>query len=602
MKRWSLRKKMLTMFLLLIAVPLSLQGLITYYEFATTIERRTADSTTQIAGQINRNLDRTLMEMQRLSLMPVYDQRVLMILNKYSLPENARTWPSLDEREKMFLYISGLAYNRPEVKGIQLIANNGFIFTNVDSSRMQFSVDVRSEDWYRRISEAQGAWVVIPQHKPNYYTENEPQTYFSVARLIREPDTDRILGIIKIDLKLDVFRNILSNVRAEEKCSLSIVNASNELFYNESGCRLDAATMKSLHEVELPNESFARDMDIGGRRFLTVVDYSDFSGLKVISFIPVSSLLKDTVALRNFTLFIAGVFLVIAGILAVFFAYRISEPLVRLKKKMMLVERGDFQQNVPVGSQDEIGQLGKGFNRMTGEINRLVKEVYEIGLKEKEAELAALQSQINPHFIYNTLESINMMAIGKSNYDVSDMVTALGKMLRYTVDKYDRLVPLSEELDWVASYVKIQQQRYGERLHVVFDVEEDVRQLPVPKLLLQPLVENAIVHGIGDKEQGNVWISAVRFGEQLLLTVRDDGAGMTEEQIGHLRASLSQPLPDGGHKRGLALRNIAQRLVMMFGADYGLEVDGSPGEGAAFTITLPVMERIEGYGDQNIAG
>jgi two-component system, sensor histidine kinase YesM len=316
--------------------------------------------------------------------------------------------------------------------------------------------------------------------------------------------------------------------------------------------------------------------------------------LKVISFIPVDSLLRDTKNLRDFTVLLAVVFLLAAGLLAFFFSYRISQPLDRLKKKMMLVQRGDFQQTVPVESQDEIGQLSRGFNRMTEEINRLLKEVYEIGLKEKEAELAALQSQINPHFIYNTLESINMMAVRKENYEVSDMVSALGRMLRYTVDKYDRLVFLQEELDSVASYVKIQKMRYGDRLRVVFEVEEGVQHFLIPKLLLQPLVENAIFHGIGDKEEGGtIWISALRFDDDLLISVRDDGTGMTEEQMESLRDSLASPLPLESGKHGLALRNIYQRLILMFGMEYVLELDASPGKGTAFTITIPVNERAE---------
>jgi len=600
--RMNLRKKIVTIFILLITIPLTLQGLISYYEFSSTIERRTADSTIQIAGQINRNLDRTLVEMQRLSLMPLYDQRVLSILDKYSMPAYQQTRPTLEEMEKMFLYISGLAYNRSEVRGIQVIANNGFIFTNVDSTRMQFSVDVRKEAWYTKVSQADGAWAIIPPHNPDYYMENNPQQYFSVARLIREPNTNRLLGLIKIDMKMDVFKQILSNVKFEEKCSLSVMDSNNELFYNERSCTQDPTMEQILLETKLPNESFAKDVTVQGKRFLTVVDYSDFTGLKVISFIPVSSLLKDTITLRNFTVLLAIVFLVAAGLLAIYFSYHISRPLDRLKKKMMLVQRGDFQQTVPVESQDEIGQLSRGFNRMTEEIDRLVKEVYEIGLKEKEAELAALQSQINPHFIYNTLESINMIAIGKQNYEVSDMVTALGKMLRYTVDKYDRMVLLKEELDSVASYVKIQKMRYGERLRVVFDLEEGIERYSMPKLLLQPLVENAIYHGIGDQEQGGtIWITALRFDHYLLVTVKDDGVGMTDEQLEHLRSSLASTLPLESGEHGLALRNIYHRLILMFGEEYELDIDASPGKGSAFTITIPVMERMNEY-DQNSAG
>jgi two-component system sensor histidine kinase YesM len=175
------------------------------------------------------------------------------------------------------------------------------------------------------------------------------------------------------------------------------------------------------------------------------------------------------------------------------------------------------------------------------------------------------------------------------------MVSALGRLLRYTVDNYNRVVRLQEELDSVASYIKIQQLRYGERLTVLFDVDESLLSFRVPKLILQPLVENAMYHGIGDREEGGtIWISAVRFEDDLLLTVRDDGKGMTEDELSRLRKSLSEPLVESGRKRGVALRNINQRLVLMYGKEYELHADGSPGEGMAFTITIPAVYPHEG--------
>ncbi|NOU92752.1 HAMP domain-containing protein [Paenibacillus sp. LMG 31456] len=592
---------MLIIFIMILVIPLSLQGILTYYEFSSTVERRSADYSTQIVGQINRNLDRALLEMQRLSLMPLYDTQVLTILDKYSQSQFVQTRPTLAEMEKMFLYISGSAYNRSEVKGIQIIANNGFIFTNVDSSIMNFYVDVRQEDWFRRVQVADGAWVVIPQHKPNYYNESSQQI-FSIARMIRQPDKNDVIGMIKIDLKLDVFRQILSNVKFEEKGSMLVVNGQNELLFEESSSNLEPRLAEALRGTQQPNENAVRDLVLDGRRFLTIVDYSDYSGLKVIDFIPVDSLLSETKKLRNFTILIAVIFVVAAGILSFIFSYHLSSPLIRLKQKMQLVERGQFNQSVPVMSQDEIGQLSRGFNRMAEEINHLIKEVYWIGLREKEAELAALQSQINPHFIYNTLESINMKALERENYEVSDMVSTLGQLMRYTVDHNDRLVLLEEELASVGSYAKIQQLRYGDRLRFIFDIEPDVSCAYVPKLLLQPLVENSIFHGVGDKPQGGtIWIAAVRFGDDLLLTVRDDGIGMTESQIERLRLSLTSPLPDGERKQGVALRNINQRLVLMFGSSYELQFDGSPGQGIAVTITIPITERKSGD-VQNFAG
>jgi two-component system, sensor histidine kinase YesM len=595
LSQWSLRSKTLIIFLLLIGIPLGLQGALTYYDFSVSTERRATDYSAQLVGQINQNLDLTLKEMRRISLMPIYDPGVLAILKKYSGPELSYQRPSVDELEKMLLYMAGITYDRPEIRGVQIFAGNGYTFSNLDSNTIRSFTDLEQESWYERVQEADGAWVLIPTHRPSYYFEREPQDYFAVARLIREPNTNRPLGLVKIDLKLDVFRQIVSNVKFEDKGSLLVVNGQNELFFKENGEGQPLGQYEELlGAAGMPNESTARRMVLGGSSYLVISDYSAYSDIKMVSFIPVKSLMKETNDLRNMTLLIGIVCLTLAGALATYSSYRLNRPLAALKNKMRLVEQGDFKQRVQVETEDEIGQLSRNFNRMVERIDRLVEEVYVIGLREKEAELAALQSQINPHFIYNTLESINMLAIRRESELVSDMVTALGRLLRYTVGHDRRTVRLGDELETALAYVKIQQLRYGERLRVLFDVEPVLLRQTVPKLLLQPMIENAIYHGIGDSEEGGtIWINAVAFEDVLLLTVRDDGRGMSEAEMEELRtsiarSSLSSPQEKDGH--GVALRNIYQRLALMYGDTFELHVDGSPGAGTAFTITIPLQK------------
>ncbi|KAA2301233.1 HAMP domain-containing protein, partial [Clostridioides difficile] len=175
---------------------------------------------------------------------------------------------------------------------------------------------------------------------------------------------------------------------------------------------------------------------------------------------PIAVIQKESGEMLTFTIWFAVLCMAGIAILAVLLSYRITQPLIRLKHHMIRVEQGDFSQRVAHFSSDEFGQISRGFNRMMEEIHRLFNEVFLLGIQEREAELSALQSQMNPHFIYNTLESINMMAIRQKHAEVSDMVTALGRLLRYTIDKVDRMVPLGEELAFVQSYVRIQQVRY----------------------------------------------------------------------------------------------------------------------------------------------
>ncbi|OMF34558.1 two-component sensor histidine kinase [Paenibacillus sp. FSL H8-0548] len=591
----NLSIKMLIVFLLLIAIPLGIQGYVTYKDFSNALEQKTIDYVVRIIRQINISLEQALKEeMQSLSLLPLYNEDVRKLLEKYSLPEYEGIAPTSEEKNLVFRHIAGSTFYKPEIRGIQIIANNGYIFTNMDPYIVRSFIDYHKEPWYEKVKQADGKWVTLPQHKPHYLNESTPEVYVSIAKLIRDPSSTQLMGMIKLDLRLELFQQITSNYQAGELGHLLVVNDQQELYYEQNIEMPSSVTQEIIRT--LPAHEMNTRMSIEGQRYLVVTNHSEFLSLKVVSMIPLKVLLSKSIALRNFTFVIAFVCLVFSGLLALFFSNQLSKPLKILKNKMRLVEQGKFNTNLVINvvSNDEFGQLARGFNRMTEEIEYLINEVYKIGLKEKEAELAALLSRINPHFIYNTLESINMMAIRHQAYDVSDMVSAFGNLLRYSVDKHDRMVQLQEELQSLQSYVKIQKIRYGERLNVIFEVEEELLGMPIPKLLLQPLVENAIYHGLGEHgEGGTVWVSAVLFEKDILLTVSDNGKGLSEEDIQALRSSLYIPIihVDGmGMGRGMALRNINDRMVLMFGKDYAIDIDGGEGKGAAFTLTIPIAD------------
>jgi len=412
-----------------------------------------------------------------------------------------------------------------------------------------------------------------------------------MASLILEPSSAQVIGMIKVDFTDELFTRLSANYQNKQIGNLFVVNDLNELLYRQRG--LEASSDEDFLRASFPNENEATKLSIGGLDYLTTAGHSSFTGLKIVSFNPVDSLLEETKPLLRSTILFGLLCLGFAGLLAVFTSYKLTHPLTQLRRKMLLVRQGKLRQTVEIDSRDELGHLSREFNLMTEEIDRLVNEVYLISLKEKEAQLSALQSQINPHFIYNTLESINMMAIQSSDYRVSDTVHALGQFLRYTVDKYDRLVELREELESVQAYMMIQNNRFGSRLKLIMDSDGAFERIRVPKLLLQPLVENAIIHGFDDmKREGTIWVSVVRFEEVLLLTVKDNGKGMNEEEMLQLRQSLRTDLPleASGQRQGLALRNIHQRLVLIYGPDYGLEIDGTPERGASFTITVPIRK------------
>ncbi len=597
-REMNLRSKLLLLFVALTLLPLGLHGLVNYRHFSQTLDHKTEQFTIDIVRQINANLNRLLKDYERLSLMPLYDQIVLGILAKYNGPMGSAAWAQSDDYLKMKLYTSGQVYDRPEIRGIHLISNSGILFSSVDSLAIEAVWDSRQDEWFKELEGSDGQWRLLPPHEPSYYLTRQEEPYIAIAREIRDPGTLSRLGYIVIDMKLEAFRQVLSNLNFEQDASLMIVDSRQRLMFE----RISAGGLSAYERLfrdgrlQVDPDKGNQKLVLDSRQYLYVQHHSSYSGLSVISLTPIAVIQKESRAMVAFTFWFGVLCMAGVAILAAILAYRITRPLIRLKQHMVRAEQGDFSQRVTDFSNDEFGQLSRGFNRMMEEINRLFNEVFILGIREKEAELSALQSQINPHFIYNTLESINMMAIRRKHEEVSDMVTALGKLLRYTIDKVDRLVLLHEEIAFVDSYVRIQQVRYAGKLQVIYDIDDAVKPYPIPKLILQPLVENALYHGLEGQEEreepGVIWVSALQFEDELLLTVRDNGKGLSEQEIDVLNAAIglqpSYQSLQANHEDKLGLNNICQRIRLIYGERGSLSVDGSPGQGLAVTITIPI--------------
>lgn len=563
-------------------------GSITYIQFSKSSQDRTENYQVQLADQINQNLNRYLKEMQIISLSPLYDQEVLDILKSHRIKQEHTSFPPAAERVSMWRYISSLIHMRNEIRGIHIMANDGTIFSNLDSNTVLLKVFETDNEWIKQIKKADGEWVLLALHQPNYYL-NKDTSVFSVARLIRDPSTYEPLGIIKIDLKQELIKEIVSN--PDEKRKIFLLDRNNQFIYpNKKEKMIESSFLTDIERIKVRNYS---SIPIDGTDYMMVYKQSDYSGVKTIMLTPRKSVFSEVNHLRQVMIIVVLIGILISSLLG----FLLSKPLVgsihKLKEAMVMAEKGNFSQRVPVISNDEIGELGKGFNHMINEIDRLVTEVYKTSLREKEAEIRALQSQMNPHFLYNTLESINMLAITKGNFDVSDMVTSLGKLLRYTIDNSSKIVTLEQELSFIRSYVSIQKVRIGQQLEYSENIESGLQYVLLPKLVLQPLVENAIVHG-KLKEKGHIWVNAHAEKQQLSISIRDNGQGISSEQLTKLKSLIeTHTISSSETHNGIALSNVHERLQLLYGKEYGVTIDGEEHKGFSVTLVVPMQRKGE---------
>lgn len=567
-----LRTKFIVLFCLLITIPFLVIGTISYKKYTAGVERSTVELSNQVVSQININLEHYIKELDRLTLTPLYDEDMMQILRKHSGSGSANTYLTTDETLKMNLFISSLAFDRGEIESILVFTNDGGIFSNLDQS-VRKRWDRSMADWMEAVEQEDGGLAILPPHAAAYYTETK-QGIISVARVIREPYTNDMLGIVKVDLTARGFGSIVSTVRSSGSGLLQITGKDQVMLYSGSD--------------GLPDSS---------ESYITASARSSYTGLKVTSLIPRTQLREDARELTNSTLIVSIVALMAAYTAAILLSNRLIKPIAHLQSKMRQVKRGLFLERATVTTSDEIGQLTEGFNTMIGEIDRLVKEVYETRLKEREAELLALQSQIHPHFLYNTLEMVNMLALQGNTRELSGVVTSLGKLLRYTVGRQEQMVYVLDEVKFVEAYLRIQGMRLGDKLQAVIHIDSSFDYCVVPKLILQPLIENVIEHAMG-QDKLHLALTASVEEEDLVLSVKDDGLGITGERMQELEEQLYQnksrpgtETEQGGFGRiqkGFALRNVHQRLRLLYGEPYGLTFDNTAERGVTVSLRLPM--------------
>ena len=290
--------------------------------------------------------------------------------------------------------------------------------------------------------------------------------------------------------------------------------------------------------------------------------------------------------LKNIPLILISVLLL--SLLGYVFSIRMVSQLELLTENMNQINMGLRKVTVQSKSKDEVGVLIRSFQRMMDQMNHLISEVYESKIQLQNSEMRALQAQINPHFLYNTLDSINWMLIEKGEWEISDVVVSLGDILKYSLHGEEMLVLFEEELKYIESYLCIQKNRLEDRLTVQIEIDEEAKLRFVPKLILQPIVENAILHGIEKKkEMGRIQIQAIVREGTLEIRVTDDGIGMQPDRLMRFRESIISDEISGKY---IGMRNVHRRIQLHFGEAYGLKIDSEWQKGTTVTILLPVEE------------
>ncbi|NRF94573.1 sensor histidine kinase [Paenibacillus frigoriresistens] len=565
---------------ILIAVPLGIASYLTYTSYSASIQKNTGKYQMDVVKELTANIDTYMNELNLLTLLPYQSQPILKYLEAGSRSDANL---SFNERVTIEDFTKRVFANgRVDISGVTLYRVSGGTYSAMLEEQANYSLKrVENEPWYEKVSKT-GKVVYIGTFNKNAIDTNN-QVY-SFARKIRSVDTGKVLGYLVLDVDKNMIRNKIEAISNDKK-NIMIVDNEGSMIYKSMEYWIDSD--KLLPYKGAGTVVYKQNNDTELLSYYT----SPFTGWTMIEMVPLATLLQDTVYVRNYIILIGAVCLLLAVIIFTILALRITNPISELRNLMKKVVVGDLHVSIPISSRDEIGQLSQSFNIMVSKLSDLGYRLYESEIREKNAQISALQSQINPHFLYNTLGSISMYAEIQGNREVVKMTNNLSKLLRYSINSHKSQVPLSLELEHVKGYMAIQQIRFEDKIQFHVNIEPELLSYCVIRFILQPIVENSIVHGI-DKGNGygNIILTGKKQDTNMLITIQDDGAGMSAVQLQNLLDKkfdfASSEEGTGGH----GLMNVHRRIALRYGNQYGIKIESSLKQGTTIFITLPLIE------------
>lgn len=418
---------------------------------------------------------------------------------------------------------------------------------------------------------------------------DDGQNGICIERAIYDFKTQRPIGIIDLVCEEAYFSDILEDISNTYTSGTYIVDTDGIVVASNNRKHVGSYFPVELERLQnIQNDSRAEINEVDS--YLYTGEKMP-NGWMLVTTVAVGEIQKD---IRYFALFSGGIALlaIVVAVVAIILMIRhITFPLGQLSKSMTAVGQGDFSGRVHIAGNDEIGSLGRTYNDMAKNIETLIEKVYKMEISQKQAEIEFLKMQINPHFLYNTLDTISWMARSGGNNDISDMAVTLADLLRATI-KQDSFITIDEELKSVRNYLFIQEYRFGDKVEASYQIDNLTRDYIIPNFILQPLVENAIIHGLEPKlGKGNLNIE-IRMQEQgIFFCVSDDGVGMTPEEV---RRTYEQCERDDG-RESIGIKNVYRRLKIYYGAEGTLKIESAKDEGTKITFCLSLKKLNEQF-------
>lgn len=497
----------------------------------------------------------------------------------YSNLSSSRSMQNFEMSSKLF---NAAINSRTDVTSLMVFGKKSLLFHKSIYEPWPVVQEYDLYPWYEKaVENSQSSVITGPSSHQFLKGRREPTV--SLSRMIRSYEDGSFLGVILVDLNLNKIGEICESLYTEGEGRICILNQAGEVIYSQSQEKVPKELPQRLSE----NKEKLATVTMGETEYQAISLEFGRAEWTLISMTPTENLRQSMYDTLKVILVGMLLLLIVLFFTLNFILTRVVKPIILLKGKMDQADEGSLGVRAEIISYDETGALSKSFNHMMGRIEHLMDEVVNEQEEKRKYEFQALQAQINPHFLYNTLDSIIWMAEAK-NPDVVPMTEALAKLFRISLNKGNEFISIKDEMEHVKNYLIIQSMRYTDKFSYDIQIAEDALVCRTVKLVVQPIVENSIYHGIKKKRgKGEIHIAVWIENEKLLISVRDDGNGMSQEICEAILIKDSSFENSSGS--GIGVKNVNERIQLYFGTEYGLSYTSVLGEGTTAILTLPII-------------
>lgn len=575
----SIRTTLLFSFSVLIVSALLTFLLFSMNHVQRTVLDNSVEYTKQLMNQVNVDIDSYISYMENIAQIIVNDGDVKEYL--FTSDASGQT----EVKNKIMNQFTTLKDTRSDIYNIGVISLNGRYLLNESEDELNPFAKLESLEWYQDIIDGKRETILTASHIQNVI-KDDYQWVVTLSQGIVNPENGKIEGVFFVDLNYSSISDLCDRLSLGSKGYTFIVDNSGFIIYHPKQQLLYSGIKTELINQVLEQESGS--FLTADKELLYTVSKSDKTGWFVAGVANYEEMMGRLDETQLIYAILSLVLLAAAILISIVLSNEITKPIKMLGKSMKVVETGNFNQvTFEVEYQNEIGHLTKSFQIMVTKIQNLIKQNMEEQETKRKSELRALQAQINPHFLYNTLDSIIWMAESGKNREVVQMTSSLSKLLRKSISNEKEIVTIESEIGYTKEYLTIQKMRYQDKLEYDISVAPEILQKTIVKLVLQPLVENAIYHGIKyEDRKGMLRITGEIAGDAICIQVIDNGRGMEKETLQH----ILDPKEDG-EKRAVGVANVHNRIQMHYGKEYGIAYKSQIGVGTTVTVTLPIRSR-----------